>query len=255
MGAAWRDVARGRRRPVLEMVRGVRALHGGVLHARELRAGQRTRSARGLTAYNHTSTPRRTSTADHHDATYADRLASGARARGGITVCAEASSAWGRAPMARLGLLQQLPAPTRPESVRIISSSWSRDALGGGRRRSVRSRAPVPPPHHDAGARRALSPAGSRFRRGAALAHRRCQSVFLGDRLLTTPNPTARRCSLFDRLGMHLQSPAYESSDRVRARCAFEDHGSPARAASPSGVDLSSNGLPGARQHPRIKER
>ena len=223
MGAAWRDVPRGPQFDrVLDMVRGVRAL--GMEACCTLGMLQQDQAdalaGAGLTAYNHNLD---TSPEFYGEIittrTYADRLATLGRVRAaGITVCCGGIIGMGESTEARLGLLQQLAAlDPHPESVPInMLVAVEGTPLGG--------RPPVDPfdlVRLVATARIMMPRSYVRLSAGRLSLSDEAQalcfiaganSVFLGDRLLTTPNPApdADR-SLLDRLGMQLQPPAYES--------------------------------------------
>ncbi|HXD16012.1 MAG TPA: biotin synthase BioB [Vicinamibacterales bacterium] len=223
MGAAWRDVPRGPQFDrVLDMVRGVRAL--GMEACCTLGMLQQDQADAladaGLTAYNHNLD---TSPEFYGEIittrTYADRLATLGRVRAaGITVCCGGIIGMGESTEARLGLLQQLAAlDPHPESVPInMLVAVEGTPLGG--------RPPVDPfdlVRLVATARIMMPRSYVRLSAGRLSLSDEAQalcfiaganSVFLGDRLLTTPNPApdADR-SLLDRLGMQLQPPAYES--------------------------------------------
>ena len=223
MGAAWRDVPRGAPFDrVLEMVRGVRAL--GMEACCTLGMLQQDQADAladaGLTAYNHNLD----TSPDFYGQiittrTYADRLATLARVRAaGITVCCGGIIGMGESTEARLGLLQQLAAlDPHPESVPInLLVAVEGTPLGG--------RPPADPfdlVRLVATARIMMPRSCVRLSAGRLSLSDEAQalcfiaganSVFLGDRLLTTPNPAPDvDRSLFDRLGMHLQAPAYES--------------------------------------------
>jgi biotin synthase len=217
MGAAWRDAAQGAEFDrVLEMVRGVRALGMeacctlGMLTDAQAEA----LAGAGLTAYNHNLD---TSPEFYSDIistrTYADRLATIARVRrAGVTVCSGGIIGMGEGREARWGLLRELSAlDPHPESVPInllvrvagtpLADRPPEDPLELVRTiaaaRILMPRAFV---RLSAG-RTSLTPEAQAlcFLAGA-------NSVFMGDRLLTTPNPTvdADR-QLFDDLGLRLR--------------------------------------------------
>jgi biotin synthase len=221
MGAAWRDVPRGPQfERVLEMVRGVRALGMeacctlGMLEQDQADA----LADAGLTAYNHNLD---TSPEFYGQIittrTYDDRLATLARVRAaGITVCCGGIIGMGESVEARLGLLQQLAAlDPHPESVPInLLVAVEGTPLG--------ERPPADPfdlVRLIATARIMMPRSYVRLSAGRLSLSDETQalcfiaganSVFLGDRLLTTPNPAPDvDRSLFDRLGIHLQSAAY----------------------------------------------
>src|SRR5579864_84024 len=217
MGAAWRDAAPGAEFDrVLEMVRGVRALGMeacctlGMLTDAQAEA----LADAGLTAYNHNLD---TSPEFYGDIlstrTYADRLATIARVRrAGVTVCSGGIIGMGEGREARWGLLRELSMlDPHPESVPInllvrvagtpLADRPPEDPLELVRTiataRILMPRAFV---RLSAG-RTSLTPEAQAlcFLAGA-------NSVFMGDRLLTTPNPTvdADR-QLFDDLGLRLR--------------------------------------------------
>jgi len=217
MGAAWRDAAQGAEFDrVLEMVRGVRALGMeacctlGMLTDAQADA----LAAAGLTAYNHNLD---TSPEFYGDIistrTYDDRLATIARVRrSGVTVCSGGIIGMGESRESRWGLLRELSSlDPHPESVPInllvrvagtpLADRPPEDPLELVRTiataRTLMPRAFV---RLSAG-RASLTPEAQAlcFMAGA-------NSVFMGERLLTTPNPTvdADR-QLFGDLGLHLR--------------------------------------------------
>ena len=229
MGAAWRDVPHGPQfERVLEMVRGVRALGMeacctlGMLDERQADA----LADAGLTAYNHNLD---TSPEFYGQIittrTYDERLATLQRVRAaGITVCCGGIIGMGESREARIGLLQQLAALNpHPESVPInmlvavegtpLASRPSEDPLDVVRMIAT-ARILMPRSYVRLSAGRlSLSDEAQAlcFLAGA-------NSVFLGDRLLTTPNPTTDiDRSLFERLGLRLQvrSNAMADADRL----------------------------------------
>jgi len=216
MGAAWRDVPKDARfSRVLEMVRGVRALGLeacctlGMLNAEQ--AGEL--AAAGLTAYNHNldTSPEFYGRIITTRA-YQERLNTLARVRGaGVTVCCGGIIGMGEDRMARYGLLQQLSTlDPHPESVPVnLLVSVEGTPLG--------ERPPEDPielARMIASARILMPKAMVRLSAGRLALSDEAQalcllaganSVFLGDRLLTTPNPEAdadRR--LFGKLGVRL---------------------------------------------------
>ncbi len=217
LGAAWRDVPRDARfLRVLEMVRGVRALGMeacctlGMLNAEQ--AGEL--AAAGLTAYNHNldTSPEfygRIITTR----TYPERLDTLARVRGaGITVCCGGIIGMGEDRAARYGLLQQLAAlDPHPESVPVnLLVSVEGTPLG-----ERPAEDPIELARMIAAARILMPKSMVRLSAGRLALSDEAQalcllaganSVFLGDRLLTTPNPEAdadRR--LFGKLGLRLR--------------------------------------------------
>jgi biotin synthase len=221
MGAAWRDVPEGREfDQVLEMVRGVRSL--GMEACCTL--GMLTRdqaealAEAGLTAYNHnldTSpefygsiiTTRR----------YEERLQTLAHVRdAGITVCCGGIIGMGESRLERYRLLQQLSAQRpHPESVPInllvrvegtpLAHEETPDSLELVRMiATARVLMPASMVRLSAGRLELSDEAQALCFLGGA------NSIFMGDKLLTTPNPEADRDrQLLDKLGMRLR-PARE---------------------------------------------
>ncbi len=217
MGAAWRDVPRGPQFDrVLEMVRGVRALGMeacctlGMLEQDQADA----LAGAGLTAYNHNLD---TSPEFYGQIittrTYDERLSTLQRVRAaGITVCCGGIIGMGESAAARIGLLQQLAAlDPHPESVPVnMLVAVEGTPLG--------SRPPEDPlevVRMIATARILMPQSYVRLSAGRLSLSDEAQalcflaganSVFLGDRLLTTPNPAADADrALFERLGLRLQ--------------------------------------------------
>jgi biotin synthase len=216
MGAAWRDAPDdGQFDRVLEMVRVVRGLGLeacctlGMLTDAQAQA----LAAAGLTAYNHNLD---TSPEFYGQIittrTYADRLATLARVRqAGITVCSGGIIGMGEGRRDRYRMLQQLAAlDPHPESVPInllmrvegtpLAHQQAEDPLELVRTiATARILMPASFVRLSAG-RLALSDEAQAlcFVAGA-------NSVFLGERLLTTPNPGASHDEqLLRRLGMRL---------------------------------------------------
>jgi len=220
MGAAWRDVPHDARfSRVLEMVRGVRALGLeacctlGMLNAEQAR----DLAAAGLTAYNHNldTSPEFYGQIITTRA-YQERLDTLARVRGaGITVCCGGIIGMGEDRAARYGLLQQLAAlDPHPESVPVnLLVSVEGTPLG---KRPPED--PIELARTIAAARILMPKSMVRLSAGRLALSDEAQalcllaganSVFLGDRLLTTPNPEAdadRR--LFGKLGLRLSLSA-----------------------------------------------
>ncbi len=222
MGAAWRSVPNGEPfERVLAMVRGVRALGLeacctlGMLTSNQANA----LADAGLTAYNHNLD---TSPEFYGEIittrTYQDRLDTLDRVRrAGITVCCGGIIGMGENATARCGLLEQLASlDPHPESVPInmlvrvpgtpLAGQADADLLQNDALELVRTIAtarvlmPLAKVRLSAG-RLALSEEAQAlcFLAGA-------NSVFLGDRLLTTPNPgQAADTKLFERLGLRLE--------------------------------------------------
>ncbi|HLI86398.1 MAG TPA: biotin synthase BioB [Bryobacteraceae bacterium] len=216
MGAAWRNVPAGEPfERVLEMVRGVRALGLeacctlGMLTTPQAEA----LAEAGLTAYNHNlDTSPEFYGEIVHTRTYQERLDTLGRVRAaGITVCCGGIIGMGEDRTARYGLLRQLAAlDPHPESVPI----------------NLLVRAPGTPLAHRpaedplelvrtiATARVLMPRAKVRLSAGRLALSEEAQalcflaganSVFLGDKLLTTPNPGQNADTrLFERLGLRL---------------------------------------------------
>jgi len=214
LGAAWRDVPDGREFDrVLDMVRGVRELGMeacctlGMLTDEQ---AQRLAGA-GLTAYNHNLD----TSPEFYDKiittrTYDDRLRTLKRVRGaGITVCCGGIIGMGEGRRDRYGLLQQLSNQNpHPESVPINLLV------------RVQGTPLVSQPDVDSfevvrmiATARILMPASIvRLTAGRLSLSEETQalcylaganSIFVGDKLLTTPNPDMQGDKrLFDKLGM-----------------------------------------------------
>ena len=222
MGAAWRDVPKGEQfERVLEMVRGVRALGLeacctlGMLTEEQAAA----LAEAGLTAYNHNLD---TSAEFYGEIistrTYQDRLTTLDRVRrSGVTVCCGGIIGLGESRQERYRLLRELSAlDPHPESVPV-------NMLVRVEGTPLASQRPIDPLElvRMIAAARILMPASMlRLSAGrlslADEAQALCflagaNSIFMGERLLTTPNPEAdedRR--LFDKLGMRLTTAAVE---------------------------------------------
>jgi biotin synthase len=225
MGAAWRDAADGAEFDrVLEMVRIVRGLGMeacctlGMLTDAQADA----LAAAGLTAYNHNlDTSPEFYGSIITTRTYGDRLATLSRVRrAGITVCCGGIIGMGESRTARYGLLRQLAVlDPHPESVPInLLVRVAGTPLG--------DRPPEDPfelVRTIATARILMPRSMVRLSAGRLSLSDEAQalcflaganSIFLGERLLTTPNPDVdddRR--LLEKLGMKLQ----ESSPQSRA--------------------------------------
>jgi len=218
MGAAWRDVPTGAPfARVLEMVRGVRALGLEACCTLGMLTDEQARALAdaGLTAYNHNldTSPEfygRIITTR----TYDDRLQTIARVRAaGITVCCGGIIGMGEDRRVRLGLLQQLATfDPHPESVPV-------NLLVRVAGTPLDDQAPLDPLElvRVIATARVLMPASFvRLSAGRLSLSDEAQalcflaganSVFLGEKLLTTPNPQVdadRR--LFERLGVHLKT-------------------------------------------------
>jgi biotin synthase len=216
MGAAWRDVPQGSAfERVLEMVRGVRALGMeacctlGMLDDSQAEA----LASAGLTAYNHNlDTSPEFYGEIIHTRTYQERLDTLARVRrAGITVCSGGIIGMGEDRPARCGLLQQLAAlEPHPESVPI-------NMLVAVEGTPLAARPPEDPLElvRTIATARILMPRSMvRLSAGRLSLSEEAQalcflaganSVFLGDKLLTTANPGPDAdARLFERLGVEL---------------------------------------------------
>jgi biotin synthase len=217
MGAAWRDVPRGPQfARVLEMVRGVRALGLeacctlGMLEADQAEA----LAEAGLTAYNHNLD----TSPDFYGhiistRTYDERLDTLGHVRNaGITVCCGGIIGMGESRGARYRLLQQLAAQRpHPESVPINMLV----AVEGTPLAEQTPEDPIELVRMIATARIVMPASFVRLSAGRLSLSDEAQalcfmaganSVFLGNRLLTTPNPEPDTDqALFDRLGLRLQ--------------------------------------------------
>jgi len=216
MGAAWRDIPKGEPfERVLAMVRGVRELGMeacctlGMLTQPQADA----LADAGLTAYNHNLD---TSAEFYGEIistrTYSDRLATLERVRrAGITVCCGGIIGMGESRRERYGLLRELSSlDPHPESVPInmlvrvdgtpLAGQQAEDPLEMVRMiATARILMPKSFVRLSAG-RLSLSDEAQAlcFLAGA-------NSIFMGEKLLTTPNPeTGADQKLFDKLGMRL---------------------------------------------------
>ncbi|MCH7985899.1 MAG: biotin synthase BioB [Acidobacteria bacterium] len=220
MGAAWRDVPDGKDfERVLEMVRGVRALGLEACCTLGMLTDEQAErlATADLTAYNHNLD---TSPAFYDEIittrTYDERLQTLARVRrAGIRVCCGGIIGMGEGREDRCHLLMQLASQRpHPESVPInllvrvegtpLAHEQPLDPLELVRMiASARILMPASMVRLSAG-RLSLSDEAQAlcFIAGA-------NSIFMGERLLTTPNPeTVRDQQLLDKLGMHLRSQA-----------------------------------------------
>jgi biotin synthase len=220
MGAAWRDAPKGAQfERVLDMVRVVRGL--GMEACCTLGMLTQTQAdalaEAGLTAYNHNlDTSPEFYGSIITTRTYSERLDTLARVRqAGITVCSGGIIGMGEDRRVRYGLLQQLSAlDPHPESVPVnmlvkvdgtpLADAGVEDPLELVRTiATARILMPASFVRLSAG-RLALSDEAQAlcFLAGA-------NSIFLGERLLTTPNLGASHDEqLFDRLGMRLTAAA-----------------------------------------------
>ena len=216
MGAAWRDVPKGEPfERVLDMVRGVRSLGLeacctlGMLNDQQAAA----LAEAGLTAYNHNLD---TSAEFYGEIistrTYGDRLATLERVRrAGVTVCCGGIIGMGESRRERYGLLRELSTLNpHPESVPVnllvrvegtpLANQSATDPLELVRMiATARILMPASMVRLSAG-RLSLSDEAQAlcFLAGA-------NSIFMGEKLLTTPNPeTNDDQRLFEKLGMSL---------------------------------------------------
>ena len=220
MGAAWRQAASGRQfDQVLEMVRAVRALGLeacctlGMLSQEQANA----LADAGLTAYNHNlDTSREFYSSIITTRTYDERLATLDRVRrAGITVCCGGIIGMGEHRQTRYGLLQQLATLNpHPESVPInLLVSVKGTPLGG---RNPED--PLELVRMIATARLLMPRSQVRLSAGRLSLSDEAQllcflaganSVFLGEKLLTTSNPNPDiDAALFERLGIRLKTAA-----------------------------------------------
>jgi biotin synthase len=227
MGAAWRDIPKGEQFDrVLEMVRGVRALGLEACCTLGMLTDEQAAALAdaGLTAYNHNLD---TSAEFYGEIistrTYQDRLATLERVRrSGVTVCCGGIIGMGESRSERYRLLRELSTlDPHPESVPVnmlvrvegtpLANRSAEDPLELVRMiAAARILMPSSMVRLSAG-RLSLSDEAQAlcFLAGA-------NSIFMGDKLLTTPNPeTDADRQLFDKLGMRLM-PA-EAADQVHA--------------------------------------
>jgi biotin synthase len=216
MGAAWRNVPNGAPfERVLEMVRGVRALGMEACCTLGMLTDEQAEALAeaGLTAYNHNlDTSPEFYGEIIHTRTYQERLDTLARVRrAGITVCCGGIIGMGEDRADRCGLLRQLASlEPHPESVPInMLVRVAGTPLG-----DQPETDPLELVRTIATARIVMPRSRVRLSAGrlslSAEAQALCflagaNSVFLGERLLTTPNPgqdADRR--LFERLGLEL---------------------------------------------------
>ena len=219
MGAAWREVKEGKSfDQVLEMVRGVKKLGMeacvtlGMLTETQ---AQKLKEA-GLTAYNHNLDTSR----EYYDKiittrTYDDRLQTLAHVRqAGITVCSGGIIGMGESIEDRCSLLQTLAAQNpHPESVPI-------NTLVAVKGTPLEKQAPVPSVElirMIATARILMPQARVRLSAGRTDLTKEAQilcyvaganSIFYGEKLLTTPNPESNEdLSLLNELGLKQLQP------------------------------------------------
>jgi biotin synthase len=227
MCAAWRDVPKGEQfERVLEMVRGVRALGLEACCTLGMLTDDQAAALAdaGLSAYNHNLD---TSAEFYGEIistrTYQDRLTTLDRVRrSGVTVCCGGIIGMGESRQERYRLLRELSAlDPHPESVPV-------NMLVRVEGTPLANQRPVDPLElvRMIAAARILMPASMvRLSAGRLSLSDEAQalcflaganSIFMGERLLTTPNPEAdadRR--LFDKLGMRLMTA--EAEDQVHA--------------------------------------
>jgi biotin synthase len=226
MGAAWRDAADGERfERILDMVRVVRHLGMEACCTLGMLTDEQADrlAAAGLSAYNHNldTSPEfygRIITTR----TYQDRLDTLARVRrAGISVCCGGIVGMGEDRQTRCGLLRQLATlEPHPESVPVnllvrVAGTPLADLAPADPFELVRTIA----------AARILMPASTvRLSAGRAVLSDEAQalcfvaganSVFLGDRLLTTPNPgEGHDRELLARLGLRLRDASVAAIQR-----------------------------------------
>jgi biotin synthase len=227
MGAAWRDVPKGEQFDrVLNMVRGVRELGMeacctlGMLTEEQAAALAQA----GLTAYNHNLD---TSAEFYGEIistrTYQDRLTTLDRVRrSGVTVCCGGIIGMGESRRERYRLLRELSTlDPHPESVPVNMLV----RVEGTPLASQRAVDPLELVRMIAAARILMPASMVRLSAGRLSLSDEAQalcflaganSIFMGDRLLTTPNPEADADrQLFDKLGMRLMTA--EAEDQVHA--------------------------------------
>jgi len=220
MGAAWRDVPKGHAfDQVLAMVRAIRGLDMdacctlGMLTQEQADA----LAEAGLTAYNHNlDTSPEFYGSIITTRTYEDRLDTLARVRqAGITVCCGGIVGMGEERPVRYRLLQQLARlDPHPESVPVNMLV----RVEGTPLADMKPEDPFELVRTIASARILMPASMVRLSAGRMQLSDEAQalcfvaganSVFLGDRLLTTPNPgTSHDEQLLDRLGMRLSVTA-----------------------------------------------
>ena len=220
MGAAWREVKEGPAfERVLDMVRGVKALGlEACVTLGMLNAEQATQlKEAGLDAYNHNiDTSRRAYRSIITTRTFDDRLATLAHVRkAGITVCSGGIIGMGESVEDRAGMLVELSSlHPHPESVPI-------NALVRVPGTPLESLPPVDPMEFVrmiATARLVLPESKVRLSAGRTDLTREAQllclyvganSIFYGDKLLTTPNPDVDEdTSLLEAAGLAAMPPA-----------------------------------------------
>lgn len=229
MGAAWRDAPQGREfDSVLEMVRGVRALGMeacctlGMLNDEQAQA----LSEAGLTAYNHNlDTSPEFYGQIISTRTYDERLATLRRVRSaGVTVCSGGIIGMGETRADRYRLLEQLATQQpHPESVPInllvkvegtpLADQSDTDPIEMARMiATARILMPGSMVRLSAGRLSLTDEAQALcFLAGA-------NSIFMGEKLLTTPNPERNQDqSLLGKLGMRLTENARHPAAKMSA--------------------------------------
>ncbi len=214
MGAAWREVRDNRQFDrVLEMIRGVKALGLEACCTLGMVTDDQARRMKeaGLDAYNHNLD---TSEAYYgrviRTRTYRDRLDTLARVReAGITVCCGGIVGMGESDDDRIALLQTLAnLPEPPESVPInalvaVEGTPMADRPGVSIWDMVRTIATARILMPRSMVRLSAGRLGMSESDQALCFLAGANSIFAGDRLLTTPNPGVDRDrALFDRLGL-----------------------------------------------------
>src|SRR5258708_7530392 len=220
MGAAWRDIPQGETFDrVLEMVRGVRALGLeacctlGMLTSEQAQA----LAEAGLTAYNHNLD---TSAEFYGEIistrTYQDRLATLDRVRkSGVTVCSGGIIGMGETRAERYGLLRELSSlRPHPESVPVNMLVRVEGTPLAGQKEED----PIEMVRMIATARILMPESRVRLSAGRLSLSEEAQalcflaganSIFMGEKLLTTPNPeTDADRRLLDKLGMRIAPPS-----------------------------------------------
>lgn len=227
MGAAWRDIPKGEQfERVLEMVRGVRALGLETCCTLGMLTDEQAAALAeaGLTAYNHNLD---TSSEFYGEIistrTYQDRLATLDRVRrSGVTVCCGGIIGMGESRQERYRLLRELSTlDPHPESVPVNMLV----RVEGTPLANQRAEDPLELVRMIAAARILMPASMVRLSAGRLSLSDEAQalcflaganSIFMGDKLLTTPNPEANADrQLFDKLGMRLMLA--EAADEVHA--------------------------------------
>ncbi|HSR09248.1 MAG TPA: biotin synthase BioB [Bryobacteraceae bacterium] len=216
MGAAWRDIPKGEQfERVLDMVRGVRALGMEACCTLGMLTDEQAAALAeaGLTAYNHNLD---TSSEFYGEIistrTYEDRLATLERVRrSGVTVCCGGIIVMGESRQERYRLLRELSTlDPHPESVPVNMLV----RVEGTPLAKQRAEDPLELVRMIATARILMPESMVRLSAGRMSLTDEAQalcflaganSIFMGDKLLTTPNPEANvDRQLFDKLGMRL---------------------------------------------------